>query len=109
MLGHKESLKIKEIWNRIKHLSVNNTIMLETNYKEKNCKRYKHTEAKQHVTNEAMNHRKNQGDKWKQKYNYPKPMDAAKAVVRGKIIPVQSYLISPGKSEVKSLTLQQNI
>ena len=36
-------------------------------------------------------------------------MDAAKAVVRGKIIPVQSYLISPGKSEVKSLTLQQNI
>jgi len=33
------------------------------------------------VTNEAMNHRKNQGDKWKQKYNYPKPMDAAKAVV----------------------------
>ena len=116
MLGHKESLKIKEIWNRIKHLSVNNTIMLETNYKEKKCKRYKHMEAKQHATNEAMNHRKNQGgnkklprDKWKQKYNYPKLMDAAKAVVRGKIIPVQSYLISPGKSDVKSLTLQQNI
>ena len=61
MLGHTESLKIKEIWNHIKHLSVNNIIMLETNYKEKNCKRYKHMEAEQHAAKQAKNHWKNQG------------------------------------------------
>lgn len=35
--------------------------MLETNYKEKNCKRYKHMEAEQHAAKQAKNHWKNQG------------------------------------------------
>ena len=53
MLGYKTSLgkfKKTEIISSI--FSNHNTVRLEINYKEKNCKKHKHVEAKQYATNQ---------------------------------------------------------
>ena len=61
MLGYKTSLgkfKKTEIISSI--FSNHNTVRLEINYKEKNCKKHKHVEAKQYATKQPMNHWRNQ-------------------------------------------------
>ena len=50
-LGHKSSLsKFKKIETVSSIFSDYNTIRLDSNYKEKNCKKHKHVEIKQHVS-----------------------------------------------------------
>ena len=50
MLGHKESIgKFKKTQVLSNIFSRHNTGTLEINYKEKNCKKHKHTEAKKYA------------------------------------------------------------
>ena len=81
MLGHKVSLgKFKNIEVISSIFSDHNTMILEINYKGKNVKNQKHMEAKQNVTKQPIDHwrsertKKIPRDKWKWKYNDPKPM-----------------------------------
>ena len=58
MLDHKASLgKFKK--TEISSIFLN-TMRLEINYKEKNCKKHKHMEAEQCATNQPMYHIRNQ-------------------------------------------------
>ena len=51
ILGHKSSLsKFKKIEIISSIFSDHSAVRLEMNYREKNCKKYKHMEAKQNVT-----------------------------------------------------------
>ena len=51
ILGHKSSLgKFKKIEIVSSIFSDHNTMRLDINYREKNCKKYKHMEAKQYAT-----------------------------------------------------------
>ena len=51
ILGHKSSLgKFKKIEIVSSIFSNHNAMRLDSNYREKNCKKYKHMEAKQYVT-----------------------------------------------------------
>ena len=51
ILGHKSSLgKFKEIKIVSIIFSDNNAMRLDINYRKKNCKKYKHMEAKQYTT-----------------------------------------------------------
>ena len=51
ILGHKSSLsKFKKIETVSSIFSDYNTIRLDSNYKEKNCKKHKHMEIKQHIS-----------------------------------------------------------
>ena len=56
-------------------------------------------ETRQYATKQTMDHWRNQKgnkkipkSKWWQRHNNPKPMDAAKAVLRGKSIDIQAHL-----------------
>ena len=51
ILGHKSSLgKFKKIEIISSIFSNHNTMRLDINYRKKNCKKYKHMEAKQYTT-----------------------------------------------------------
>ena len=51
ILGHKSSLgKFRKIEIVSSIFSNHNAMRLDINYREKNCKKYKHMEAKQYVT-----------------------------------------------------------
>ena len=51
ILGHKSNLsKFKKIEIVSSIFSNHNTVRLDINYKEKNCKKYKHMEIKQHIS-----------------------------------------------------------
>ena len=51
ILGHKSSLgKFKKIEIIPSIFSEHNTMRLDTKYKKKNCKKYKHMEVKQYIT-----------------------------------------------------------
>ena len=51
ILGHKSSLgKFKKIEIVSSIIPNHNTMRLEINYRKKNCKKYKHMEAKQYAT-----------------------------------------------------------
>ena len=51
ILGHKPSLsKLKKIEIVSSMFSNHNAMRLDTNYRKTNCKKYKHMEAKQHIT-----------------------------------------------------------
>ena len=113
MLGHKATLgkfKKTEIISSI--FSDHSTIRLEINYKKKNCKKHKHVEAKQYITKQPMDHWRNQRGN-KKKYletNENKNTviqnlrDAAKVVLRGKFIAIQSYFRQQDKSQINILT-----
>ena len=69
-------------------------------------------EVKQYATKEQMDHWRNQRgnqkipwDKWKLKHKNPNLYDAAKAVLRGKFIAIQSYLRKQEKSQINNLNL----
>ena len=79
---------------------------------EKNCKKHKHVETKQHATKQPMDHWRNQrgnlkipGSKWQLRYNTSKLWDAAKAVLRGKFIAIQAHLRKQEKAQINKLTL----
>ena len=56
ILGHKSSLdKIKKIEIVPSIFSEHNAMRLDFNYREKNCKKYKHMEAKQYATKQPRN------------------------------------------------------
>ena len=46
-------------------------------------------------------------NKWQWKHDDQKPWDAAKAVLRGKFIAIQSYLKKQEIFQIKNLTLHQ--
>ena len=57
ILGHKSSLgKFKNIEIISTIFSDHNTMRLDVNYRKKNCKKYKHMEAKQYVTKQPRDH-----------------------------------------------------
>ena len=96
MLGHKASLgKFKKIEIISSISSYHNTEIRNQLQEKKNCKKHKHVEAKQYATKQPMdpwrNQRGNQKiprDRWKWKYNDPKPMGCSKSVLRGKFIAI---------------------
>ena len=107
MLGHKVSLnkfKKTEIISSI--FSDHNTMRLEINYRKKNCKTHKHVDAKQYAMKQQMDHWRNQRgnqkiprDKWKWKYNNPKPMGCSKSsskrdVYSNTILPQETRKVS---------------
>ena len=80
--------------------------------KKKNCKKHKHMEIKQHVSKQPTGYWRNQ--KGNQKISRNKDnenmttqnlWDAAKAVLRGKFIAIQSYLKKQEKHWIDNLTL----
>ena len=62
ILGHKARLgKVKKIDIISSIFSDYNVISLEVNYKKKkNCKKHRYLEAKQYVTKQPMDHKRNQ-------------------------------------------------
>ena len=70
-------------------------------------------EVKQYVTKLARNHWRNQmtnffknlGKKWQEKHGDQKSMEAGKAVLRWKIIAIQSHLKKQGKFQISNLVL----
>ena len=57
ILGHKSSLsKFKKTETVSSIFSDYNTIRLVSNYKEKNCKKHKHMEIKQHVSKQPTSY-----------------------------------------------------
>ena len=70
---------------------------LDINYKKKDCKKHKHMEIKQHISKQPTSYWRNQKgnkkisrNKWQWKYNNSNLWDAAKEVLRGKFIAIQS-------------------
>ena len=94
MLGHKASFgrfKKTEIVSNL--FSDHNVMRLEINYKKTIIKKHKHMEAEQYATKQPMDHWRNQRgnkkiprDKLKQKKMIQNLWEAAKGVLRGKII-----------------------
>ena len=69
-------------------------------------------EAKQHATQQAMDHWSNRrgnkklpGSKWQQDTTLQNPWDAAKAVLRGKFISKQAHLRKQEKAQINKLPL----
>ena len=69
-------------------------------------------QAKQYVTKEPMDHRRNQRenqkiprDKWKWKHDDQNLWDSAKAVLREKFVAIQACLRKQEKSQTNHLTL----
>ena len=79
---------------------------------EKNCKKHKHVETKQHATKQPMDHWRNQRrnfkiprSKWQHRPTIQNLWDAAKAVLIGKFIAIQAYLRTQHKAQINNLTL----
>ena len=65
----------------------------------KNCKKYKHMEAKQYTTKQPRDHWRSQKgnkkiprNKWQWKHDDPKPMGCSKSSSKGEFIGIKSYL-----------------
>ena len=61
-------------------------LRLDINYKEKNCKKHKHMEIKQHISKQPTGYWRNQKgnkkisrNKWQWKHDNPKPMGFSKS------------------------------
>ena len=61
-------------------------LRLDINYKEKNCKKHKHMEIKQHISKQPTGYWRNQKgnkkisrNKWQWKHNNSKPMGCSKS------------------------------
>ena len=61
-------------------------LRLDINYKEKNCKKHKHMEIKQHISKQPMGYwrnqkgnKKNSRNKWQWKHDNSKPMGCSKS------------------------------
>ena len=68
--------------------------------------------TKQHVSKyptgywrNTKGYQKNSRNKWQWKYDNSKPWDAAKEVLRGKLIAIQFYFNKQEKYQIDSLTL----
>ena len=113
ILGHKSSLgKFKKIEILSSIFSDNNAMRLDINYRKKSVKntntwRLNNTLLhNQEITEEIKRgNQKIPRNKWQWKHDDPKPMDAAKAVLRGKFIAIQSYLKKQETSQINNLTL----
>ena len=113
MLSHKASLaKFKQIKILSSVFSDHNTMRLEINHKEK--KKSKHKEAKQYATKQPIDHwreqRGNRGKKERERQIKQNMMiqnlwDAAKAVLRGKFIAIQSNLKKQNKAQINKLNI----
>ena len=82
---------------------------LDINYREKNCKKYKHIEAKKYTTKLPRDHWRNQRgnqkiprDKWQWKHDNPKPMGCSKS---GSKREVYSYTSLP--QETRNISNKQ--
>ena len=79
--------------------------------KEKGWKIHKYVEIKQHTSEQSMGQRRNQKERKYFETNEngntttQNLWDAAKAVLRGKFIAIQSYLKTQEKSQMNKLTL----
>lgn len=96
-ISHKTSLSKFKKTDIISSIFLNDKKRLEINYKKETTKTHKHVEVKQHATKQPMGHWKykkkkikKSGDKWKWKYNDPKSMISRKAVLREKLIAIQT-------------------
>ena len=100
ILGHKSSLgKFKKIEIISSIFSDHIAMRLDINHRKKNCKKYKHMEAKQYTTKnqEITEEIKEEIKKYLETNDNENTMtqnlwDAPKAVLRGKFIAIQSYL-----------------
>ena len=113
ILGHKSSLsKFKKIENISSIFSDYNAMRLEINYRGKNVK----NTNTWRLNNMLLNNRETTGEikekikKYLETNDNKKTMiqnlwDAAKAVLRGKFIAIQSYLKKQEKAQINNLTL----
>ena len=111
-MGHKSSLgkfKKTEIISGI--FSDHNAMRLDINYRKKPVKntstwRLNNTLLNnQEITEEMKGNKNIPRNKWQWKHDDPKPMDAAKAVLRGKFTAIKSYLKKQETSQINNLTL----
>ena len=113
ILGHKSSVgKFKEIEIVSSIFSDDNTMKLDTNYRKKTVKntntwRLNNTLLnKQEITEEIKEEIKKYIDTNDNENTVTQNLwDAAKAVLRGKLIVIQSYLKKQQKSQINNLTL----
>ena len=113
ILGHKSSLgKFKKIEIVSSILSDHNTMRLEINYRKKNVKKTPNTwrlnsvllnnqEITEEIKEEIKKYIETNDNKNTMTQN---PCDAAKAVLRGKFIAIQSHLKKQEKSQINYLT-----
>ena len=99
-------------WNASSIFSNHNTMRLEINYREKNVKNTNTWRINNTLLNnqEISEEIKEEIKKYLETNYYKTPMiqnlqDAAKAVLRGKFIAIQSYLKKQEKSKINNLTL----
>ena len=85
---------------------------LDINYKDKNCKKHKHMEIKQRISKYLTGYWRNQKGiknfleiKDNENKTTQKSWDAVKAVLRGKLIAIKSYLKKQEKHQIGSLAL----
>ena len=113
ILGHKSSLgKFKKIEIISSIFSDNNAMRLEINYRKKTVKNTNTWRLNNTLLNnqEISEEIKEEIKKYLETNYYKTPMiqnlqDAAKAVLRGKFIAIQSYLKKQEKSQINDLTL----
>ena len=110
ILGQKSSLsKFKKVEIISNIFSNHNVMRLENNYREKNTVRNTNTRRlnnmllnNQWITEEIKKYLETNDNKNRTTQNL---LDAAKAVLRGKYIAIQSYLRKQEKSQINNLTL----
>ena len=99
-LGHKSNLsKFKKIEMTSNIFSDRNTMRLDIDHKEKNCKKHKHMEVKQYFLNHQMVTEEIKREIKKcleindnENTTTQNLWDAGKAILRGKFIATQTYL-----------------
>ena len=80
---------------------------LDINYKKKNCKKQKHKEIIQHISNDQQitEEIKREIKNFNENMTTQNLWDTAKAVLRGKFIAIQSYLKKQEKQQIYNITL----
>ena len=111
-MGHKSNFsKFKKIEIVSSIFSDHNTIRLDIDYKEKNCKKHStwtlnmflnNQQFTEEVKREIKNFLETNDNENTTTQNF---WDAAKAVLRGKFIAIQSYLKKQEKHRIDNLTL----
>ena len=113
ILGHKSNFsKFKKIKIISSIFSDHSAMRVDINYKKKKSKKHKNMEIKQCISKEPTDYwRYQKGNKTfsrnKQQWKHDTQIlrDAAKAVLRGKFIVIQSYLKKQEKHRINNLTL----
>ena len=87
------------------HLSEHSALKLEVNHKNKfgkntNTRRLNNMLLNDEWVNQEIREIKIHGNKWKWKHKNPKPVDAAKVVLRGKYIAMQAFLNKQENSQI---------